>query len=236
MRLDLYLVESGRFHSRAKAQAAISEGDVWLDGVPVFKNSLEVDESSHLKVMSKNRYVGRAGDKLAAFLPQTNIDIENKNCADIGSSTGGFTQVLLENGAARVTAVDVGKNQLHESLRQNPKILLFEQTNVQDFIPPFEIDVLTCDVSFVSTTSLLEVFDKIGFLYAIILFKPQYEVGKDAKRTKKGVLKDSAPIARAIRAFETKATALGWKLLLTLPSAVKGKEGNEEIFYAFKRD
>lgn len=236
MRLDSFLVDAGYFESRSKAQAAIAGGEVWLEGVPVFKSSLEVDGTSVLEVMPKNRYVSRAGEKLAAFLPQCDIVIANKSCVDVGSSTGGFTQVLLESDAAVVCAVDVGTDQLHQSLRNNPRVRLFEQTNVQDFKPPFEADVLTCDISFVSTTSLLDTLDGIGFKYAIILFKPQFEVGKDAKRTKKGVLRESAPIGRAIRAFETKATALGWKILLTLPSAIKGKEGNEEIFYAFKRD
>lgn len=235
MRLDLYLVKTGYFQTRSKAQAAILGGEVWLDGAPIFKNSLEVDESSNLTIISKNRYVSRAGEKLAAFLPQCGISIENRDCVDVGSSTGGFTQVLLESGAAKVSAVDVGTNQLHSSLRSNPNVFIFEQTNIQDFIPQYDVHVLTCDISFVSTTSLLEVLDKIGFEYAIILFKPQFEVGKEVKRSKKGVLKDNAPVARAIRAFETKATTLGWELLLTLPSAIKGKEGNEEIFYAFKR-
>jgi 23S rRNA (cytidine1920-2'-O)/16S rRNA (cytidine1409-2'-O)-methyltransferase len=229
-------MEAGFFESRSKAQAAINQGEVWLNGVPVFKSSLEVDSASPLSIMPKNRYVSRAGEKLIAFLPQSEIIIVDKNCVDIGSSTGGFTQVLLEAGAKRICAVDVGTEQLHVSLRSNPKVELYEQTNVRDFIPPYDVDILTCDLSFVSTTSLLETLDNMRFKYAIILFKPQFEVGKEAKRSKKGVLKESAPVSRSIRAFETKAAFLGWKLLLTLPSPIKGKEGNEEIFYAFKRD
>jgi len=236
MRLDAYLMDAGFFESRSKAQAAIAQGEVWLDGVPVFKSALEVDSTSPIRILEKNRYVSRAGGKLAAFLPQCGIIVANKNCVDVGSSTGGFTQVLLEEGAAKVCAVDVGTSQLHVSLYSHPKVSVYEQTNVRDFSPPYEVDILTCDLSFVSTTSLLGVIDSIGFKYAIILFKPQFEVGKDAKRNKRGVLRQSAPIERAIRAFETQATSLGWKLLLTLPSAIKGKEGNEEIFYAFKRD
>jgi 23S rRNA (cytidine1920-2'-O)/16S rRNA (cytidine1409-2'-O)-methyltransferase len=236
MRLDSFLVQENYFSSRSKAQAAIANGEVWLNEKPVYKSSVDVDKKSLIKVLEKDRYVSRAGEKLAAFLSQFKIDISNINCVDVGSSTGGFTQVLLEANAAKVCAVDVGTYQLHESLRSHPALHLFEQTNIKDFTPPCEVDLLTCDISFVSTTSMLEVFDKIAFKKAIILFKPQFEVGKDAKRTKKGVLKERAPIERATRAFEAKAASLGWELLLRKPSAIKGKEGNEEIFYAFKRN
>ncbi|NLC27836.1 MAG: TlyA family RNA methyltransferase [Campylobacteraceae bacterium] len=235
MRLDLFLVETKFFESRAKAQAAILDSEVWIDGQPVLKPALEVNKETNLSIIPRTRYVSRAGVKLKAFLPIANIDIKDKHCVDVGSSTGGFTQVLLEEGALSVCAVDVGSEQLHHSLRENLKIKLFEQTNIVDFVLPHEVEILTCDLAFVSTTSLLDLLDKLKFKYAIILFKPQFEVGKTVKRDKKGVVKDIEQIKRAKRTFETATTSLGWEMIIAQESALKGKEGNVEFFYAFRR-
>lgn len=234
-RVDALLVEKGFFQSRTKANEAIKNREVFIDNALALKPSLLIEDSADIKVIAKDSYVSRAGKKLKYFLLELGVDINGKKCLDIGSSTGGFTEVLLENGALSVVAVDVGKDQLHASLKDNPKIVLFEQMNIVDFKLPHEIEVLTCDLSFTSTTSFLKLFDEFKFKYGIFLFKPQFEVGKNAKRDKKGVVKDQNMIKRAKEFFEDSAKSLNWELIDKKESIIKGKEGNAEFFYAFKR-
>ncbi|EGM5410050.1 TlyA family RNA methyltransferase, partial [Campylobacter jejuni] len=171
--------------------------------------------------------------KLKKFLEENDIEIKHKNCLDIGSSTGGFVQILLENQALKITALDVGSNQLHLSLRANEKIILHENTDLRAFKSKEKFELVTCDVSFISLINLLYYVDNLALKEIILLFKPQFEVGKNIKRDKKGVLKDDKAILKARMDFEKECAKLGWLLKNTQKSSIKGKEGNVEYFYYY---
>ncbi|EAK0786402.1 TlyA family RNA methyltransferase, partial [Campylobacter jejuni] len=189
-------------------------------------NELKLDLLSEI-------YVSRAALKLKNFLEENDIEIKHKNCLDIGSSTGGFVQILLENQALKITALDVGSNQLHSSLRVNEKIILHENTDLRAFKSEEKFELVTCDVSFISLINLLYYIDNLALKEIILLFKPQFEVGKNIKRDKKGVLKDDKAILKARMDFEKACAKLGWLLKNTQKSSIKGKEGNVEYFYYY---
>jgi len=235
MRLDTYLTSNGLAQSRNKAQEMIEEGFVLVDGQQAQKASLEVGEGECVSVLTHARYVSRAGEKLAKFLEDFPLEIEGKRCLDVGSSTGGFTQVLLEKGALHVSAVDVGRDQIHPSLLHYPNLRVYEETNIKEFRPSVLFEVITCDVSFVGVEALMPVLDALACGMIVVLFKPQFEVGKEAKRSKKGVVKDGVATMQARRRFEIAAAGFGWELCAVEESKVKGKEGNVEFFYAFKK-
>lgn len=178
-------------------------------------------------------YVSRAALKLKTFLKDNEIKIKGKRCLDIGCSTGGFVQILLENEALNVTALDVGAKQLHASLRNNEKIILLENMDLRSFKSEQKFDLITCDVSFISLKNLLFYIDQLALKELVLLFKPQFEVGKDAKRDKRGVLKDDKAIIKARSEFEKECTKLAWILKSTQESCIKGKEGNVEYFYYY---
>ena len=234
MRLDNYIYNEGLSNSRNKAKELIKNKKVKVNGVVVDKPSFEV-EDVEIEILQDIVYVSRAGYKLEGFLNSYNMDIKDKECLDIGSSTGGFVEVLLQKGAKSVTAVDVGSDQLHESLREDKRINLFENTNIKDFKPDKTFQVVTCDVSFTRIENIASDIDRLCKEDIIILFKPQFEVGKNVKRDKKGVVKDKKAIKRAEEAFESLAFKLGWKLMKKEESSLKGKDGNVEIFYHFKK-
>lgn len=211
----------------------IKDAKVIVDGQTCTKASLEID-AQEVRVDDGFLYVSRAAYKLKYFLEEYLIVPKDKKCLDIGSSTGGFTQILLEKEAHSVTCVDVGKDQLHESLKYNTKIQLHEECNIKEF-EQIGFEFVTCDLSFVSTTSLLEEIQRVSTHQIIILFKPQFEVGKQIKRDKKGVVKDMLAITRVQDDFECKAANLGWKCICKDESKVKGKEGNVEFFYYFEK-
>ncbi len=143
--------------------------------------------------------------------------------------------MLLEMGASEVTGVDVGTDQLHEMLRNDPRVISVEQTDIRDFKSDMPYELVTCDVSFTGVTHILPSIDRLAARDIVLLFKPQFEVGKDVKRTKKGVVKDQKAIEAAMRRFEAEVAAIGWKTVVHEPSRVKGKEGNAEIFYHFTK-
>ena len=236
MRLDKYLVEEGYFESRNRAHDAIKAGQVMVDGKKP-KPSAKIDENSSVEVEDEKFYVSRAARKLENFLAEYPIDFKDKIALDIGSSTGGFAQIVLENGVASLSCVDVGTDQLHISLRENEKVSLYEETDIREFESDKAFDVITCDVSFIS---ILQITDDINRLSQngtdiIILYKPQFEVGKDVKRDSKGVVQDVDAIARRKEAFEAEAKKLGWELKYQALSQVTGKEGNQEYLYHFKK-
>lgn len=235
MRLDLYLFENGFAQSRNKASEMIKNKEVFVNHKCITKTSFEVDESYEITLESGSHYVSRAGKKLAGFFLENSFSLRNKVCLDIGSSTGGFVQVLLEAGAKKVVGVDVGSEQLHPLLREDAKVVLFEQTDIRDFKSDIVFDVVTCDVSFIGIENILPSIDKFANESIIILFKPQFEVGKDAKRSKKGVVKDAKAIQKVMYDFEAQTFALGWHLLKKQDSILKGKEGNIETFYYFTK-
>lgn len=237
MRLDLYLFENGYAMSRNKAAELIKDSRVYVNGQIITKTSFDFDVNQmDLHVQDSIQYVSRAAQKLKGFLDHfQNIKIEDKNCLDVGSSTGGFVQILLQKGALHVSCVDVGENQLHPSIRDNERLSVFEKTDIRSFQADKTFDVVTCDVSFISIKQILSYMIPLGHDLFVLLFKPQFEVGKDIKRNKKGVVQDAKAIERAMDSFEAECFASGLKLICKKLSTIKGKEGNEETFYCFTK-
>ncbi|ADV46892.1 23S rRNA (cytidine-2'-O)-methyltransferase TlyA [Nitratifractor salsuginis] len=235
-RLDTALVERGLFESRNKAAEAIRKGRVFLDGHVQKKPAFKVGEETEITLQGGPVYVSRSAQKLAGYLQEHPLETEGKRCLDIGSSTGGFTQVLLEKGAAGVDAVDVGRDQLHPSLRADPRVRSYEQTDIRDFDPGIRYPLIVSDVSFISLHHILPSVARLAAPGAevILLFKPQFEVGREAKRDRKGVVTDSRAIERAMERFEAVTEAMGWQLLRKTPSSLAGKEGNVEWVYHFR--
>lgn len=211
----------------------IKDGKVLVNGKTILKPSFFVEEDSSIEVNTEQFYVSRSANKLKFFLEEIkDVELKGLSALDIGSSTGGFTQILLESGVRSVTCVDVGSNQLHESLKQNKKIEFFENTDIRDFKSQKVFDIVTCDVSFISLNDILEDINRLASNKIIILFKPQFEVGKNVKRDRMGVVKNTHEIELATKRFEANCTAFGWKLIFKNISQVKGKKGNlEELFY-----
>ncbi len=233
-RLDKYLVEQGYFESRNRALDAIKRGKVFVDG-EVAKASCKCDETSMIDIDEEKFYVSRASKKLELFLTEYPMDLMDKRALDIGSSTGGFVQILLENGVQSVTAVDVGSNQLHHSLRDNPKVNVFEEMDIRDFEPTEAFEVVTCDVSFVSILQIVDAINRLSSGDMILLFKPQFEVGRAVKRDSRGVVVNLEAIEEAQKRFEAKAGELGWELCYSTSSKLAGKSGNIEYIYHFRK-
>ncbi|OQX74165.1 MAG: TlyA family rRNA (cytidine-2'-O)-methyltransferase [Campylobacteraceae bacterium 4484_4] len=234
MRLDLYLSERNYCDSRTKAKSLIREGKVKVDGITIFKPSFDIGDQ-RVEVETQLQYVSRAGEKLALFLEEADLLIEGREVLDIGSSTGGFTEVLLRFGAASVTAVDVGTAQLHPSLKVDRRVISHEQTDIREFESKRPFSLVTCDVSFVGISHILPSIDRLSERDIILLFKPQFEVGREVKRDSRGVVKDREAIIRAQKRFEAECTKLDWHLIQMAESKVRGKEGNVEIFYHFAK-
>jgi len=237
MRLDKYLVEEGYFESRNRALDAIKAGHVKVNGKKA-KASTEIDENRFVEVEDEKFYVSRAARKLENFLAEYPMDLKGKRALDIGSSTGGFAQIVLENGVVSLDCVDVGKDQLHLSLRGEKRVTLHEETDIRDYENSIPFGLIACDVSFIS---ILQIIDDIERLSQngtdiIILYKPQFEVGKEVKRDSKGVVQDVDAIARRKEEFEAQTAKLGWTLKYQTLSKVAGKEGNREYLYHFVKN
>jgi 23S rRNA (cytidine1920-2'-O)/16S rRNA (cytidine1409-2'-O)-methyltransferase len=235
-RLDRVLVERGLAESREKAQALIMAGEVTVDGQKAVKPGHSIDVSSRIEVTGKAPYVSRGGVKLAAALDAFAIDVAGLIAMDVGSSTGGFTDCLLQRGAARVHAVDVGTGQLDWKLRNDPRVTVHEGINARHL--KFEdigelVDLVACDVSFISVTLILPAIEKIlrpeGRM--VILVKPQFEVGKG--QVGKGGIVRSAELHRAACSrVEEAVKDLGFRTS-TMESPITGAEGNKEfLLYA----
>ena len=237
MRLDKYLTEEGYFESRNRAHDAIKEGKVTVDGKKA-KASAKIDENSVVEVIDEKFYVSRAGRKLDSFLSEYTLDFKELRALDIGSSTGGFAQIVLENGVASLACVDVGRDQLHISLRGNKKLSLHEETDIRDFQSEEAFELITCDVSFISILQITDAIDKLAKSGTgiVILYKPQFEVGKDVKRDSRGVVQDLDTIARKKEAFEAQVQTLGWELQHQALSQLTGKEGNQEYIFHFVKN
>ena len=236
MRLDQYLVNQGLFESRNKAQDAIKSGLVLVDGKELTKVSFKVSKQK-VEVKSHKFYVSRAARKLEEYLKEFDLPIEGKRALDIGSSTGGFTQILLENGAKSVDCVDVGKEQLHSSLREDTRVRVYEECDIREFKSEC-YNLIVSDVSFISLIKIIPSIDRLSCdgCYITLLFKPQFEVGKDAKRDSNGVVLDSKAIELAKDNFLQECIKFGFRLLDSRESKVKGKEGNQEFIYTFIKD
>ncbi|MCX6052099.1 MAG: TlyA family RNA methyltransferase [Campylobacterales bacterium] len=234
-RLDNYLVEKNLAGSRTKAQTLINDGFVSVNGKTVIKSSHKLDVNDEVKVREHKEYVSRAAYKLSAFLDELKLDVSGKIALDIGSSTGGFTQVLLERGVSEVSAVDVGKEQLHESLRNDSRVHSYESCDIRKFQSDKKFELIVSDVSFISLLYILDDIERLACGNIILLFKPQFEVGKDAKRDNNGVVLDNKAILQAMLKFEDACKLKGWKLILKSASKLTGKEGNLEYCYFYEK-
>ncbi len=234
MRLDQYLVEEGFVDSRTKAQELIKSRKVSVNGKPVTKPAYKVT-GEKVEIADEKIYVSRGAHKLKGFLPSLPFTPKGLHALDIGASTGGFTQVLLEEGAATVTCVDVGQGQLHQQLQDDKRVISFEKMDIRDFTRQRRFDLVTSDVSFISLHHIFESVDALSQKWIVLLFKPQFEVGKDAKRDSHGVVVDLKAIEQARAAFEEATSALGWKMVHHEPSTLSGKEGNIEECYCFEK-
>jgi 23S rRNA (cytidine1920-2'-O)/16S rRNA (cytidine1409-2'-O)-methyltransferase len=227
-RLDVLLVERGLAESRAQAQALVLAGRV-----PGYaKPGTQVDDAADLEVEAPPQFVSRGGQKLVHALDAFRIEPAGKDAVDIGASTGGFTDVLLQRGAARVAAVDVGYGQLHERLRADPRVTVLERTNARDLRQlPFSPGLVVCDVSFISVRLVLPpvlAFARPGW-EAVVLVKPQFEAGR-AEVRKGGVVRDVGVRRRVVR--EVAEAALAWQgqTLGAVDSGLPGPKGNRETF------
>jgi 23S rRNA (cytidine1920-2'-O)/16S rRNA (cytidine1409-2'-O)-methyltransferase len=239
-RLDKVLVEQRLVPTRAKAQELIKSGNIKLDGKIITKASLEVDDNATLEIIDNStlKYVSRAGLKLEKAINTFNINLNGKKIMDIGSSTGGFTDCSLRNGAKSIIAVDVGTDLMHESLRNHPKVELHEQTNVKDL--PNEkfsdIDYITIDVSFVS---LSKIIDKIAIANCnadiIALIKPQFECGKAIADKFKGIILNQKIHNDILNNTISMFNDFGYTLLDLTHSPITGGDGNIEYISHFTR-
>jgi len=236
MRLDQYLSTNFNIQSRNKAAELIKSNKIKVNDKIITKASFAVDELSRIEILEDDFFVSRAAYKLKFFLEEIpSLKIENKNTLDIGSSTGGFTQILLVNNAKKVTCVDVGSNQLHEKIKNEKKISFFENTDIRDFKSEENFEIVTCDVSFISILHIIEDINRLSKKDIIILFKPQFEVGTNVKRDKKGVVKDNKAIIRARNKFIDHTKLLNWELKYNSMSKLQGKDGNEEELFYFSK-
>ena len=234
MRIDKYLVENSYFESRNRALEAIKNGKIRVDG-RIIKPSAKVDTNSIIDIEDEKFYISRAGRKLESFLLSHNIDLEDKVALDIGSSTGGFAQIILENNVKSIDCVDVGKNQIHISLKEDNRVTINEETDIREFKSNKEFEVISCDVSFISILNIIEYINNLASVNSdiIILYKPQFEVGKDVRRNSKGVVIDNDAIERKKEIFELQSNNLNWELVYKEASKVIGKSGNQEYLYHF---
>jgi 23S rRNA (cytidine1920-2'-O)/16S rRNA (cytidine1409-2'-O)-methyltransferase len=231
-RLDLLVVERGLAESREKARALILAGHVLVNGQKADKAGANVDADATIEVLAQPRYVGRGGLKLEAALDHFGIAVTSKVCLDIGSSTGGFTDCLLQRGAARVYAIDAGTGQLDWKLRNDPRVIVHEQTNARHLSSrevPEPIDLAVCDVSFISITMILPAIAILlaGHAEMVILVKPQFELERH-QVGKGGIIRDPALHLQACRRVEQAVQALGFQTQI-IPSPVLGAEGNQEF-------
>ena len=235
MRLDQYLTQNFNIQSRNKASEIIKSNKVKIDGKTVSKPSYLVDDTSSIELLEEDFYVSRAAYKLKYFLDEISLDLKNQNALDIGSSTGGFTQILLEKNIKKVTCVDVGSNQLHQKIKENKRIVFFENQDIRTFETEDHFDIITCDVSFISILNILNDINRLSKDKIIILFKPQFEVGTNIKRDKKGVVKDKKAILKARTKFLLECKLLEWELKYNSISKLEGKDGNEEELFYFNK-
>ena len=229
-RLDQMLVQRGMAATRSQAENYIKLGYVLVDGKSITKSGQPVDGKNKIKLLLKEQYVSRAALKLASVAEKLELNFKDKTVLDVGSSTGGFTDYALRNGAKKVIAVDVGANQMHLSLRDNPKVDLHEHTDIRNFKPKVSPDIVLIDVSFISLRQILpHVADMSNKRTTIVaMLKPQFEAGKDALN--KGVVKNDKLRRQILRNFELWSKKL-FVIRDKADSSISGAQGNVERFY-----
>jgi len=235
-RIDSLMVEKGLVESRAKAQALIMAGKVAVDGKAVIKSGTLVDREAVITVAEPPPFVGRGGVKLDYALDQFRPDVSSKVVADIGASTGGFTDCLLKRGASRVYAIDVGYGQLDYRLRQEPRVVVMERVNARYPIPlPEKVNLATVDLSFISVEKVLPSVANLlkDGGYIIVLIKPQFEARRE-EVGKGGVIKEPVVHARVLGRFIVWAIGHSFRLGGLVASPILGASGNKEFFVLLK--
>jgi len=245
IRLDQLLLQRGLVPSRERAQALVIEGKVLVDGQKIIKSGTSVALKSEIRLLGEDlKYVSRGGLKLARALDYWKIDVDGKTCLDVGASTGGFTDCLLQNGARRVIAVDTGYGQIAMKLRQDPRVRLLEKTNARYLTREQlgeTVDLIVMDVSFISASIVLppvfaaafpsEAADRAGRAL-IVLVKPQFEAGRE-NVGKGGIVRDPETQQQAVDRVRDAVTALGVTTINVIESPIQGAEGNREfLLYA----
>ncbi|MDR0947661.1 MAG: TlyA family RNA methyltransferase [Ruminococcus sp.] len=230
MRLDVFLTEKGYEKSRERAQTLIKSGKVKVGGIIISKPAFDVSENAEITIIEALRFVSRGGEKLSYALEKFGIDIKDKKCLDIGSSTGGFTDCLLQNGAKSVICVDVGSNQLDETIRADRRVTVYENMDIRKADPVTfdDVDFLTCDVSFISLKLLLPAiknFIKKG--EGVFLIKPQFELTRK-NIGKGGIVKNTKLRETAVKGVTESMLSNGFRVINTAESFPHGTDGNIE--------
>ena len=236
MRIDQLLVTKGLVVTRARAQAVLLAGDVFANGIRVDKaGTLVADDATVVLRAADHPFVSRGGVKLAGALDAFQLDVRGLRCMDLGASTGGFTDCLLQRGAARVVAVDVGYGQLAQKLRDDPRVVVMERTNARDLTAERiggAADVTVVDASFIGIAKLVSAIASCtredGHLVALV--KPQFEIGREAASRSKGVVRDDAQRAAAVAGAAEAIRGEGFEVVGQSESVLPGPKGNREVF------
>jgi 23S rRNA (cytidine1920-2'-O)/16S rRNA (cytidine1409-2'-O)-methyltransferase len=238
VRLDQLLLDRGLAPSRERARALVIAGQVTVNGKPVTKAGTAVDDAADVALITPDHpYVGRGGLKLAHALDTFQIPVTGRECLDIGASTGGFTDVMLQRGAARVVALDVGHGQLDWRLRQDPRVVVHEHVNARTLtldLLPSRVDLVTIDVSFISLARILPVVPPLMQPAAdvVALVKPQFEAGRDEVR--KGIIRSPEIHARVLDQVAAAAAEVGLTRVASTSSPITGQKGNVEFLAHFR--
>jgi 23S rRNA (cytidine1920-2'-O)/16S rRNA (cytidine1409-2'-O)-methyltransferase len=239
-RADIFLVENGYAASRAEAQAAIRAGHVSADGKPVLKSSQMLAANAVIEYAKPHPYVSRGALKLAAALDRFDLSPAGLTCIDVGASTGGFTEILVERGARAVYAVDVGHDQLHPKLAADPRVILLEGVNARDLGQthvPEQVEAVAADVSFIGLKLVLPAALKLAHqgAWLVALVKPQFEAGV-GKVGKGGIVKDKSVQEEALQNIvDWLGAQSGWSVIGTMESPIAGGDGNREFLLAAKK-
>ncbi len=234
VRIDQLLVERGLAESREKAQAMVLAGEVLADDQKITKAGRKVVPGAEIRLLGERpKYVSRAGRKLEAALDRFSINVKGGMCLDVGSSTGGFTDCLLQHGAGKVYAVDVGANQLHWKLRRDPRVVVHERVNARYLTKETvreAADFVCCDVSFISVTRILPALSALMKPEAemVVLAKPQFEAGK-GQVGKGGIVRDAALHRKAVEDVSAAVEQLRFEKVQVMESPLRGAEGNKEF-------
>jgi 23S rRNA (cytidine1920-2'-O)/16S rRNA (cytidine1409-2'-O)-methyltransferase len=237
MRVDTEIVRRGLCESRTEAQQLINEGKVFIDGVICTKNTKQVVETNEITLVGRRQFVSRGGEKLQGALYHVLTDSDGadafcstRTAIDIGASTGGFTDCLLSHGIVSVDAVDVGTLQLHEKIKNNKKVTIFENIDIREFRSSYKYDIVVADLSFISLAKVLDniiSFGKLGTVF-YLLIKPQFEAGRG--NTKKGIVKDKRLVDDILNIYLNLAKEKGLHDLKIFPCVITGGDGNQEYF------
>lgn len=238
-RLDAEIVTRGLCETRSRAQTLIADGNVTVNGLVCMKAAQKVTDTDEIVVTKPLPFVGRGGYKLSYALSEFKIPLQGKRCLDIGASTGGFTDCMLQNGAASVLAVDVGHDQMAEALRNNPRVTVMEGTDLRELPPDTEglpADFLACDVSFISLKQILPLLPPLLTANgcAVVLVKPQFEAGR-AALNKHGVVRDEKVRLRVLREIRDCAAQHGLIPAADCESPIQGGSGNTEYLLLLEK-